>query len=75
MKEHLYTTSKAERDALVRTGDWNAEGIAFYSGGKKPVYRLYHSGLKVHLYTSDTNERAVLIQRGWNDENIAWYAL
>jgi hypothetical protein len=73
MKEHLYTTSKAERDALVRRGDWNAEGIAFYSGGKKPVYRLYNPGLRIHLYSSDANEVKVLKTRGWNDEGITFY--
>ncbi|HFH9837816.1 TPA: ZmpA/ZmpB/ZmpC family metallo-endopeptidase [Streptococcus suis] len=39
----------------------------------KPVYRLYHSGLKVHLYTTDTNELTVLKQRGdWRYEGISW---
>lgn len=39
----------------------------------KPVYRLYHSGLKVHLYTTDTNELAVLKKRGdWRYEGISW---
>ena len=30
----------------------------------KPVYRLYHPGLQVHLYTSDANENTVLAARG-----------
>ncbi|HFI0255420.1 TPA: Ig-like domain-containing protein [Streptococcus suis] len=38
----------------------------------KPVYRLYHSGLQVHLYTTDANERTVLASRGWMYEGIAW---
>lgn len=38
----------------------------------KPVYRLYHSGLKTHLYTTDANENAVLATRGWQAEGVAW---
>lgn len=39
----------------------------------KPVYRLYHPSLQVHLYTTDANELAVLKMRGdWNYEGIAW---
>lgn len=37
-----------------------------------PVYRLYHSGLQVHLYTTDANENKVLAQRGWQREGVAW---
>ena len=36
------------------------------------VYRLYHPGLQVHLYTADTNERNILKNRGWNYEGEAW---
>ncbi|MGT2753297.1 DUF6287 domain-containing protein [Streptococcus ovis] len=36
------------------------------------LYRLYHSGLKVHLFTKDTNEYKVLGQRGWTQEGLAW---
>ncbi len=39
----------------------------------KPVYRLYHEGLQVHLYTTDNNELAVLKKRGdWRYEGISW---
>lgn len=39
----------------------------------KPVYRLYHPGLLVHLYTTDSNELKVLKERGdWRYEGIAW---
>ncbi|WP_105128365.1 hypothetical protein [Streptococcus suis] len=36
------------------------------------VYRLYHAGLQVHLYTTDTNEVTVLQSRGWKYEGISW---
>lgn len=38
----------------------------------QPVYRLYHPGLQVHLYTTDKNENAVLGSRGWRQEGVAW---
>ncbi|MER0124034.1 hypothetical protein ABPH35_10490 [Streptococcus sp. ZJ93] len=37
-----------------------------------PVYRLYHAGLQVHLYTTDANENAVLANRGWRQEGEAY---
>ena len=36
------------------------------------LYRLYNPGLKVHLYTKDTNEYKVLGTRGWTREGTAW---
>ena len=38
------------------------------------VYRLYHPGLKVHLYTKDTNEYKVLANRGWKQEGVTYYS-
>lgn len=37
-----------------------------------PLYRLYHSDLQVHLYTTDMNEYKVLGTRGWKQEGVAW---
>ncbi|MGT2753599.1 hypothetical protein [Streptococcus ovis] len=37
-----------------------------------PVSRLYHPGLKTHLYTKDANEVQQLAQRGWRIEGVAW---
>lgn len=37
-----------------------------------PLFRLYHPSLKVHLYTKDRNEYAVLAKRGWKQEGMAW---
>ena len=49
---------------------------ALFLGGQAKadtgLYRLYHSGLKVHLFTKDTNEYKVLGQRGWTQEGLAW---
>lgn len=38
-----------------------------------PLYRLYHPGLRVHLYTKDLNEYSILGERGWNQEGLAWH--
>lgn len=46
--------------------------ITYTPTGKRSVYRLYHSGLQVHLYTTDWNEYNVLQSRGWRDEGVAW---
>ena len=36
------------------------------------LYRLYHPGLRDHLYTKDPNEYNVLGGRGWQQEGVAW---
>ena len=36
------------------------------------VYRLYHPGLRVHLYTTDTHEAKILQGRDWIYEGISW---
>ncbi|HFI0292416.1 TPA: G5 domain-containing protein [Streptococcus suis] len=55
--------SSSQCEAATQTGSSTETGI---------LYRLYHSGLKVHLYTRDANEYKVLGGRGWNQEGIAW---
>lgn len=36
------------------------------------VYRLYHPALKVHLYSTDVNEKNVLSKNGWTYEGVSW---
>lgn len=37
----------------------------------KPVYRLYHPGLRLHHYTADAHEKTVLVnERGWRYEGV-----
>ncbi|MBR4493890.1 MAG: hypothetical protein IKP14_04200 [Clostridiales bacterium] len=38
------------------------------------MYRLYNPNSGEHFYTSDWNERWMLIDLGWNDEGIGWIA-
>ncbi len=40
-----------------------------------PLYRLYHAGIRQHLWTTDANEYAVLATRGWSQEGIDGYVL
>nr|WP_051527245.1 glycoside hydrolase family 25 protein [[Eubacterium] cellulosolvens] len=75
-KEHFYTSSIAEWEALVGYG-WKAEGIGWFAPKKSetPVYRLYNPSLKDHHYTKDQNELDTLTkQYGWIDEGIGWYS-
>ena len=37
---------------------------------EKLTYRLYHSGIKRHLYTQDTTEVETLVTRGWRNEGV-----
>ncbi|MDM8542900.1 hypothetical protein QUF90_17645 [Desulfococcaceae bacterium HSG9] len=43
------------------------------SFGEVPVYRLYNTLLKVHLYSTDANEKSVLeADHNWNYEGVVW---
>lgn len=42
------------------------------SSETRSLYCLYHPGLRVHLYTKDSNEYNVLGGRGWQQEGVAW---
>lgn len=75
LKDHHYTKDLNEITVLTEKHFWKYEGLAWYSGGSRPVYRLFHQGLTSgsHHYTMDEHEVAVLQQRGWIYEGIAWY--
>lgn len=67
------------KDEFVRNSDgtYSPKEVLISKGlpvpsEKKEVYRLYHSGLKVHLYTTSVKERNVLRERGWTYEGISW---
>ena len=48
-------------------------GWGVNSFGEIPVYRLYNTVLKVHLYSTDANEKAVLeVNPDWNYEGVVW---
>lgn len=82
--DHHYTTSTVERDSLVKAG-WKLDkgegkdGAVFYSDDAKtvPVYREYNPNAYScnHNYTASEVEHNSLIDAGWNDEGIGWYAV
>jgi len=39
-----------------------------------PMYRLYNPNSSEHFYTSDENEKAVIVSAGWKYEGVAWTA-
>ncbi len=76
---HHYTTSRAERDHLVRLG-WRDEGTSFKAAKEdasnkdlKPVYREYNPNDGNHNWTMSRAEHDHLVRVGWRDEGIAWY--
>ncbi len=84
---HFYTTSKAERDALVdryQPECWTYEGVAFYAYAKgsqplgtSPVWRFWSPQLDSHLFTTSQMERDKLrdfYSDVWTYEGICWYA-
>ena len=37
-----------------------------------PLWRMYHRGIKQHLWTTCLNEYNILVTRGWDQEGVAW---
>lgn len=72
--DHHYTPIVSEKNHLVKVG-WRYEGVSWYSGGSKPLYRLYNPNAKsgAHHYTLLKSERDNLIRHGWRNEGIGWY--
>ncbi len=82
-KEHHFTTDFNEYTVLGGYG-WVQEGIAHrvYTSAAPvsgvmpvPLYRLYHEGIRQHLWTTDRNEYDVLGTWGWTQEGTDGYIL
>ncbi|MEO1772141.1 FIVAR domain-containing protein [Candidatus Enterococcus ferrettii] len=81
--DHHYTMDINEYNHLEKAG-WRKEGEAFKSvdtSNKEkpigiPVYRAYNPNTKsgAHNFTINLNEQRHLIQVGWKDEKVAFYA-
>lgn len=81
--EHFYTANADEQEALVKLG-WNDEGYGWVAPTKAyavanpttcpAVYRLYNPNAGDHHYTTDENEKNILVSVGWKDEEIGWYS-
>ncbi len=82
-KEHLFTTD-ANEYAVLATRGWVQEGAVYRvyaspgtvgSVTTVPLYRLYHEGIRQHLWTTDASEDAVLATRGWTQEGVDGHVL
>ena len=85
--EHIYTADAYEAQVLSTQRGWvhDFNGNQVWWARKPlpseknpeyPVYRLYNpqGGTYGHLFTTDENEREVLLATGdWQDEGVAWY--
>ncbi len=74
--EHFYTSSKSERDDIVKAG-WVYEQIEWYaptSEDYKPVYRLYNRYVEGgdHHYTTSSDEKDECVKAGWTYEGEGW---
>lgn len=72
--DHHYTMAQSEINFLKPFG-WRYEGLSFYSGGSKPIYRLFNPNEQTgtHHYTLSTSERDFLTPLGWKYEGIGFY--
>ncbi len=80
---HLFTTDLNEYTVLAARG-WVQEGIAGYVAAQAstdakhptlPLTRLYNSTIKRHFYSTNSEEIAQFIARGWQSEAVIGYVL
>lgn len=72
--EHFYTSSKKERDHLVKIkwGNYEVPAWEAPTSGGYLVYRLYNKGLRDHHYTASWDEVKWLTKNyGWTYEGPA----
>lgn len=75
---HFWTSSEAEKNALVASGKWRDEGIGFHvdpteSNTGKQVYRLYTTnGGGKHVLTTDSNQIKTLLSKGYTNEGAVF---
>ncbi len=79
-KDHHYTSSVNEVKVLTAQHGWKKDNNGkplFYSGGSKPVYRLYNKSYTcgAHHLTISANEYKTLPKYGWKQEGTAMYAV
>ena len=60
-----------EYDTLV---DGSAEKLKVKLVAANPMNRLYNPNSGEHFYTADIEEKAALVNLGWNDEGYGWVA-
>lgn len=84
-QSHFYTVSPEERDVIIASYDpnvWKYEGIAYCAypaadSNNIPVYRFWSNKLQGHFYTSNAQEKDVIVssydQNTWKYEGVAYY--
>ena len=71
--DHMFTSSLAERDAMVKDG-WTSEGVAWnIDNNILPVYRLFNSYTAQHMFTTSLEECNSLIDNEWQYEGVVDY--
>jgi hypothetical protein len=81
-REHFFTASEGEREALRRSPDWNEEGIAFHAAAASvaeavPVHRFVSPTTGRHFFTAGQAEAERLrtdpaSRRIWRYEGVAF---
>lgn len=73
--DFVCTKGVYEAQSLLTLG-WTIEDSFYESSNTQdnPVYRLYNQSLGRHIFVLDGNEKFSLIQSGWIEEGIAFYA-
>jgi hypothetical protein len=79
-RQHHWTTDANEVLTLAQRPGWTSEGIASFvlpapTAGAVALRRLVLVSAALHLWTTDTNERNVLVGQGWTDEGVIGYVL
>lgn len=84
-QEHHFTANLNEYTVLGSyTGTWVQEGTmgrlldnpgTFNGVTAVPYYRLYHTGQRIHHWTSDPYEYYQLVANGWVGEGVSGYIL
>jgi cell wall-associated NlpC family hydrolase len=59
---------------MIWLGFFLLKTIPTFANQEIPMYRMYNPNSGKHFYTRDTNERKDLMNRGWLEEGIGWYA-
>lgn len=71
--QHLFTTSAAERDRLIKAG-WREEAGSGFSTSGTAIQRYYNPNNGDHMYTINPTEQNTLKNAGWKYEGVAGYA-
>ncbi len=72
LADQYVQASESEKDPLKAEMDRVEDILKTFE--MTPMYRLYNKGSGEHFYTANVQERDHLIEEGWQNEGIGWYA-